>query len=91
MQKIFKYPIECVPYQDIPMPEGHVLSLQVQRDVPCLWALVDPQKPVTTRRLLTFGTGHDIKAPEDSVRLDFLGTYQIESGRFVFHVFEVIK
>lgn len=92
MQKIFKYPFECSPYQDITMPEGgHILSLQTQRNTPCLWAMIDPEKPLVSRRLLTFGTGHEVVAPEDSVRLDFLGTYQVESGQFIFHVFEVIK
>lgn len=46
--------------------------------------LAEKNQPIE-RTLLIFGTGH--KIPD--VDLKYIGTYQIESGIFVFHLYEL--
>lgn len=85
MKTIWKYELEgsC----SIKMPTGaEVLSVQVQRDVICLWALVDPEAEGEARRFLIHGTGHSVP----DVPLRFLGTTMFGQGALVFHVFELL-
>lgn len=70
------------------MPVGaQVLTVQMQHDKPRLWALVDPEAPRADRRFQVVGTGHKFN-PKPSAH--YLGTFQMQSGAFVFHVFEVL-
>ena len=83
--KIFKWTLKITDYQEIEMPKGAVmLSVQIQNENPQLWALVDEKKSTEKRLFITCGTGNPI--PEDIG--DYVGTYQVENGRLVFHVFE---
>lgn len=69
------------------MPAGaQILSVQAQRGLPKLWALVDEQaEEKVPRDILTVGTGHPIL----ELLGPFIGTYQMEGGALVWHVFEV--
>ena len=82
--RIFKYPLLVTGRQDVEMPQGaRILSVQVQRKVPVMWALVDPGKPADQKREIRMrGTGHD--STEDGS--EFLDTIQLEAG-LVFHDF----
>ena len=85
MNSIWKYPLRIADEQTIDFPEGaEVLAVQVQKGAPCLWVRVDPAAPKTPRKIITHGTGHPV--PETTGR--YIGTYQIEGGALVFHVFE---
>jgi hypothetical protein len=67
------------------MPEGaKILSLQVQNDMPCIWALVDPSAENVKRTFVIIGTGITLPKGE----FDFVGTFQLEKLGLVFHVFE---
>lgn len=67
------------------MPVGaQILSIQVQRDEPQLWALVDPEKEKETRTLQIYGTGRDM--PDFPGK--YLGSFQIAGETLIFHVFE---
>lgn len=85
---ICKYRLEISGEQELYMPAGAgILTLQTQRDVPHLWALVNPDNPTEARLFETFGTGHPV--PEDAgVERRYIGTYQRLNGDLVFHVFE---
>ena len=84
--KIFKYPLPLpgeVNY--IMMPRGaKVLSVAEQRDVACVWALVDPTQPLEPRTFVTCGTGHMVPANLG----EFLGTVLLREGLLVLHIFE---
>ncbi len=85
MKKIFKYPLQTMDDQLIKMPAGAVvLTIQVQQDVPCIWAEVDPVAPIIKRRFLTVGTGHPMPDVDSA---HYVGTYQIQGGALVFHVY----
>ena len=83
---IWKY--EITDHQVIEMPIGaEILMVQKQRGEPCMWALVDPTKPKENRVFRVFGTGESI--PYDMCKCgNYLGTYQLYQGAYVFHVFE---
>jgi len=94
---IWKYVLK--PTCELEMPKGaQILSVQTQQQMNvgsgaqseevCLWALVDPAQPKETRRFSVFGTGHTVLT---DVGMRFLGTVQLELGRLVFHVFEVLQ
>lgn len=84
MAAIWKFPLAVTDRQSVRMPAGaELLCVQVQRGVPCLWALVDPQAPLHEVELTTYGTGH----PIDGDPGDYIGTYQLRDGSLVFHVF----
>lgn len=43
MNTIWKYPLYVQDVQTVEMPdEADILTVQVQGDVPCLWAMVNP-------------------------------------------------
>jgi hypothetical protein len=97
MVTIYKYPLDIRDEQTIVMPElvedgvvvalkHQILSVEVQRGQPCLWAMVDTERPSSSRSILIKGTGHDCG---NVIRKDYLGSFQLElvNGVFVGHVF----
>jgi len=85
MKKIFKYKLMITGLQTVVMPkDAEILSVQVQYNDICIWALVDPKNELIERGFNIFGTGHEI--PETVGK--YIGTFQIDDGRLVFHLFE---
>lgn len=85
MYEIWKFPFKTSTEVTIAMPSGaEVLSLQVQGGMPCLWALVEPERPTTPHRFRIYGTGKQMEKAPDGV---FIGTYQ-HPGQ-VCHVWDV--
>ena len=83
---IWKFPFQVSDFLTISMPLGaNILSIQVQRDVPTIWAMVNPNAQLVTRSFRCFGTGHPIPS---GLPLEFVGTVQMFDGELVFHVFE---
>lgn len=83
-RSIWKFPLPM--RGGVEMPKGaRILSVHMQNGQPQVWALVDPQAPLVKRRLRVYGTGWDVL--DDPVGV-FLGTYLIEGGQYVFHVFD---
>ncbi len=84
--KIFKYEITTTDSQQIEMPRGAtILTVQVQYANPCLWALVAENADTELRTIRVFVTGHDVPRP---VSMKYIGTYQLNEGSFIGHVFE---
>jgi len=89
MNAIWKYELMVDSKIKLEIPKGGVvLSVQSQNNKPCIWVLVDTEAKKEARWFETFGTGHPI--PE-GVSRDYKGTYQINEGTLVFHVFEHIR
>ena len=86
MKAIWKFPLEFAPVQTVEMPQGaSLLCVQMQGGIPCLWALVYPEATREARRLRMVGTGH---AYHDSdLFCEYVGTFQMQDGGLVFHVF----
>ena len=83
---IWKYRLDITDVQKILMPRGaRLLCVQTQDEDPKLWAEVDPKMAREERTILTVGTGNPIPWRLGA----YLGTYQLQQGRLVFHVFEM--
>lgn len=75
--------------QGVNIPKGsEILSVQVQRGIICLWALVNPENEIEERLFETFGTGHNIFY-DMGVERKYLDT--VQSAGLVFHIFERIS
>jgi len=71
---------------DVEMPlDARIIHVEAQREVPCIWAVVDPGRRLETRRFVTVGTGQNV--PEGSFHV---GTFFMLGGDLVWHVFEVV-
>jgi hypothetical protein len=58
--KIFKYPIYVGDLVQVEMLQrAKILCVQMQGDMPCVWALVDERMSKTVRKFRVIGTGHD--------------------------------
>lgn len=87
---IYKYPIPVEDRFELSLPQGsEVLTVQVQRDAPQIWALVDPERPPEARRFRLAGTGHPITEQASLGR--YVSTFQMLDGQLVFHVFELTE
>lgn len=85
IKQIWKFPLELNGACSITMPKGsEILTVQTQYNKPCIWALVDPKAVMTERIFYTYGTGH----PVEDMEKTYVGTYQLNAGAFVLHVFE---
>jgi hypothetical protein len=86
MNTIYKYALRQEELQMIQMPAGaRVLTVQVQNNVPCLWAIVDPEeKKMVQRGFAIYGTGYPMRIVEV---VQYVGTFQLCDGSLVFHVF----
>lgn len=89
MKTVWKFPFQIHDSVLLTMPVGaEVLSLQVQDDRPCFWALVDPQAPREPRSFIVHETGTTIS---DTSLGRFVGTFQTSGGAFVWHVWEAAR
>ena len=86
MKSIWKFQLQIKGEEYIEMPEGaKILAIQEQHGWPHIWALVDTEAEKELRRFYTIGTGHPFDLPPSAKHV---GTFQVESGNLVFHVFE---
>lgn len=84
MRTIHKYSVGLSGEFVLNIPDGfECLSVQVQGSTPYLWVLVDTSRPPKLQRFCVAGTGHPVTIDD----LKFVGTFQLDGGRLVFHVF----
>lgn len=86
---IWKFPLELTFRQSIVMPVGaEILTVQIQNEIPCLWALVNPDEVVEFRHIEIFATGtrfYDIIVPRK-----YISTFQMGKGQLVYHAFYLV-
>ena len=80
---IWKFPAMIEDEFTIAMDaDAQILCVQVQRGVPCIWAIVSPKAKTVKRRFRWVGTGH---ALDDDYGV-YVGSVQLA---LVFHLFAV--
>jgi len=85
---IWKFPLAVGKSITIEIPHSaEILSVQSQNEQPCIWVLVDPSLRTVHRNFAIFGTGHTIEV-DDELPMNYIGTFQLENGSFVGHLFE---
>lgn len=90
MQTIWKFPFELTDKFTIDMPKGaKVLTVQVQNEHPCIWALVNDKAPVEKRTFSLVGTG--TSANHITAHWRHVGSCQLQDGALVIHLFEESK
>ena len=83
MKRIYKYTLK--PSCSFEMPIGaKILSVHEQYGEARMWAMVDTDNKIEARKFRSYGTGHPM--PDNPG--DYIGTFLIENGSLVFHVFE---
>lgn len=83
---VYKYELEITDEQTIRLPfNAELLTVQMQGDKCCLWALVDPRHELNERTICIYGTGYPIP---NGIRLKYISTFQIPHLGLVFHAFE---
>lgn len=86
MAEVWKVALGPSDWQGVALPQGaRILHFGCQRDVPTIWALVDPATAIEVRQLRLVGTGH----PFDVEGLAYVGTTLQLDGDLVWHLFEV--
>lgn len=85
---IWKYSLKATDYNEILLPTGaEILCVQMQNGEPCMWAMVNSEETKKELHIIeTFGTGHSI----DHNPRKYIGTYQLQNGYLVFHVFQYL-
>ena len=87
MKTIWKFELPRKGVSFIELREGYeILALQIQRDIPCIWVLLDSAKPERTEQFELWGTGHLI--PENR---EYVGTWQEHGRELVWHLFKVVE
>lgn len=93
MTTIWKYKLSAEKVVELEMPMGaEILSVQSivnivdpnPKELAYLWALVNPGNPMEKRRFIIVPTGVDL----DDEDRTYIGTFQMESGDVILHVFE---
>lgn len=87
---IWKFRLPLQDSFDLHLAEGaEVLSVQMQHGEPQVWVrtpakAILPEYPTPPRRFYLHGTGHEVS--DNAGR--FIGTFQLNGGALVFHLFE---
>jgi hypothetical protein len=82
MRTIWKYPIDTTSCHEIEMPlNAKILCVQLQNNIPTLWALVETEEPKRIFDILTYCTDDDLIDKKGQ----YIGTYQLAG--LVHHVF----
>jgi hypothetical protein len=92
MKTIYKYILPIVNEFELLLPKDNVIiSLDSQNNLPCLWAIVDPnEKEIVQRTFSCFKTGEPIPNIEGKVRA-FIKTIKLHQETFIVHFFENIE
>jgi hypothetical protein len=86
MRTIWKYEVPILGCFSLELPAGaELLTVQVQFGVPCIWVIVDPEKPLIEMQFRLFGTGHEINPKMGE--LTHVGSFMMLDGMLVWHLF----
>jgi len=88
MKKIHKVALVIDGYQEFELPAfATILTVQVQHGIPCMWYEFDPDFTAKQKRNIRTCTTGNGKFESNTV---YIGTYQMEDGNFVGHVYELL-
>lgn len=83
---IWKYSLQLQDVQAVAMPDmAEILTADFQGNDLCLWAVVQPERPMKPRQIVIYGTGHPMPERCDDF---YITTIQQAGGALIWHVFE---
>ena len=87
MTTIWKFTFKTSDSFTIDMPEeSKIIHIEIQYGKPTLWAVVNTESPIKTKKFKLIGTGHPI---ELNNKLNYLKTFS--ESIFIWHLFEDLK
>lgn len=89
MKVIYKYMLSStssITKLDLPI-DSNFISIKLISEVPCLYYMIDTNKPSETKTFQVLLTGEEIKPLGNIYNL--LGTLVMRKGDFVIHIFEI--
>jgi hypothetical protein len=90
-KQIWKFEIKDPSKTILEMPKNaQILTIQMQNEIPCIWALVTPVNEKELRHFEIYGTGHDIIYHYNTNR-EYINTFQMHNESLVFHLFERVN
>lgn len=85
MYTIWKFTIPTDKKIEIEMPsEAQILTLKLQKGIPCLWALCVPKNKTVVRNFIIKATGGVIESFKR-----YHGTFLVDDDSLVWHLFEI--
>jgi hypothetical protein len=88
MNQILKYEVKITDRFTITMPrDSFVLCVQVQKNIPQIWVMGDLNNPPIERQFALRETGQSFDYLSNVER--YIGTFQLDGGAFVGHLFEI--
>lgn len=91
MKTIHKYQIVVPSFGtdfEVLMPIGaEILTVQIQRAEPAMWALVETDRQIERRHFRIAITGQEFGPG----KYRYINTFQTNDNRYVFHLFEMVK
>jgi hypothetical protein len=85
---IWRFELSEKGNQTIELPlDYQILTVQTQYGVPCMWVLVDLNKPKEKEIFEIYGTGHEIHY-DMGISREYIGTWQESSENLVWHLFK---
>ncbi len=86
MVTIYKYRVQLQEVFTVDLPEAaEFLSVQIQNGNAEMWFRVDNSRPVRAQLFGICGTGNALAAEIQAA--PYRGTFQLQGGNFVFHLF----
>lgn len=89
--KIFKYPVTIGTPFSLMMPLwAKPICVQIDQKTgqPAMWVHVNEMNKLSLREFRVYGTGLEMYQPKDA-DLKYVGTFQMDEGQFVGHLYEV--
>jgi hypothetical protein len=87
MKSIYKYTLPVKSVFQLQLPSGaKLLTVRSQYNTPQLWALVDPEASLAIFSFRLVTTGEIISYGDIIYNLDYLGTYELNDGTFIGHL-----
>lgn len=88
MEKIYKYELEIIDFQEFEMPIGaKVISAKEQNGKLCIWAEIDTRNNLTkSKQIAIVGTGNPINFSIGEYSYIFIDTVLMPNG-LVWHVY----
>ncbi len=89
MQTIHRYSFTIDDDVALDMPQdARILDVQIGREGPTLWAMVDTDAPLVKRRIEVYGTGRSLDPLVFFGYRKYIGTIQEHNGALVWHLFD---
>jgi len=87
MKTIWKFKFEINDNFELSMPKNaEILTIQIQNNIPCIWAIIDSDQLSEIRYFELYGTGHLLKESKKK----YIGSFRMYNDSLIFHLFENI-